>query len=69
LRRDGIEALTHYRVPLHLQPAASDLGYRESSFPVAERLCRTILSLPLHPTLTNAQQDHVVESIARFYEA
>jgi dTDP-4-amino-4,6-dideoxygalactose transaminase len=68
LRAAGIEALTHYRVPLHLQPAASHLGYHENSFPVAERLCRTILSLPLYPTLTEAQQDHVVQSIARFYD-
>lgn len=67
LRIDGIEALTHYRMPLHLQPAARELGYGENSFPVAERLSRSILSLPLYPTMTHAQQDLVVQSIARFY--
>jgi len=69
LRSNGIEALTHYRLPLHLQPAATNLGYGENSFPVAERLCRRILSLPLYPTLTEAQQDYVVQSIGRFYDA
>jgi dTDP-4-amino-4,6-dideoxygalactose transaminase len=68
LREKGIEALTHYRVPLHLQPAARALGYGENVFPVTERLCRTILSLPLYPTMTEAQQDYVVDSVARFYE-
>jgi hypothetical protein len=67
LRCDGIEALTHYRVPLHLQPAASTLGYHENSLPVAEALSRRILSLPLYPTMTEAQQDLVVRSIERFY--
>jgi dTDP-4-amino-4,6-dideoxygalactose transaminase len=69
LRLDGIEALTHYRVPLHLQPAARDLGYGEHSFPVAEKLSRSILSLPLYPTMTEGQQDLVVASIARFYRS
>lgn len=69
LRQDGIEALTHYRVPLHLQPAARDLKYHDGSFPVAERCCESILSLPLYPTLTEAQQDYVVDSISRFYDA
>ena|SRR5437867_653522 len=69
LLANGVEALTHYRVPLHLQPAAGELGYAETSLPVAERLCREILSLPLYPAMTEAQQDYVIGLIARFYES
>jgi dTDP-4-amino-4,6-dideoxygalactose transaminase len=66
LRSKGIEALTHYRIPIHMQPAAASLGYRAEDFPIAKRLSETILSLPLYPGLTDGQQDHVQASIRAF---
>lgn len=66
LRSKGIEALTHYRVSIHQQPAAAALGYKRGDFPVAEKLAATILSLPLYPGLTEAQQDAVVAAIREF---
>ncbi len=69
LRANGVEAIVHYATPLHLQPAAADLGYGPGSFPVTERLSDSILSLPLFPGMTVEQQDRVVEEIAAFYEA
>ena len=67
LRNSGVEAIIHYPMPLHLQPAASDLGYSVGSFPVAEGLSQSILSLPLFPGMTEDQQDIVVDSIADFF--
>lgn len=69
LRANGVEAIVHYATPLHLQPAAVDLGYGPGSFPVTERLSDSILSLPLFPGMTVEQQDRVVAEIAAFYEA
>ena len=63
----GVEALVHYATPIHLQPAARDLGYTAGDFPVCQQVVDRILSLPLYPGLTETQQDHVVESIALFY--
>ena len=64
---NGVEALVHYPTPIHLQPAARDLGYTERDFPVCLQVVRSILSLPLYPGLTDAQQDRVCELIASFY--
>ena len=69
LRANGVEAIVHYAVPLHLQPAAADLGYTVGSFPVTERLSDSILSLPLFPGMSQTQQDRVVAEIAAFYSA
>jgi dTDP-4-amino-4,6-dideoxygalactose transaminase len=66
LRGQGIEALTHYRLPIHMQPAAAPLGYRPDDFPVTKKLSETILSLPLYPGLTESQQDHVQSCIRMF---
>ena len=67
LRTHGVEALVHYPTPIHLQPAARDLGYSANDFPKTMRLCSRILSLPLYPGLTEEQQDYVVDLFARFY--
>ena len=60
----GIESGIHYPVPLHLQPAYAQLGYRAGDFPVAERLAAEILSLPMFPEITSEQQDHVASTLA-----
>jgi dTDP-4-amino-4,6-dideoxygalactose transaminase len=66
LRSREIEALTHYRIPIHMQPAAAGLNYRADDFPVAKHLSETILSLPLYPGLSEGQQDHVQTCIREF---
>lgn len=68
LNDHGVEALIHYATPIHLQPAAKELGYSASDFPKTMRHVGKILSLPLYPTLTHAQQDRVVELISSFYK-
>jgi dTDP-4-amino-4,6-dideoxygalactose transaminase len=66
LNENGVEALVHYPVPIHLQPAAASLGYGADDFPRAVRAAGRILSLPLYPGLTDAQQDRVVDLIGAF---
>ena len=56
----------HYPVPLHLQAAYKDLGYKEGDFPVSERLATEIVSLPMYPSLTAEQQKCVVEEVLSF---
>ena len=68
LNEHGVEALIHYATPIHLQPAAKDLGYSAADFPNTMEHVGKIISLPLYPTLTHAQQDRVVELISSFYQ-
>jgi dTDP-4-amino-4,6-dideoxygalactose transaminase len=67
LNEHGVEALVHYATPIHLQPAARDLGYSAADFPETMRHVGRILSLPLYQTLTHAQQDRVAELVSSFY--
>jgi dTDP-4-amino-4,6-dideoxygalactose transaminase len=60
LHAAGIGAGIHYPVPIHLTPAFARLGYAEGAFPVTERTATEILSLPLFPEITPAQQERVV---------
>ena len=67
LNENGVEALVHYATPIHLQPAAADLGYTAADFPVTMDHVGKIISLPLYPMLTHAQQDRVAELVSSFY--
>ena len=72
-RRDQIrEALVraeigcgiHYPIPLHLQPACAELGYRSGDFPYSEHLAGAVISLPMHPHLTDREVSMVVDTVA-----
>ncbi|HET6584542.1 MAG TPA: DegT/DnrJ/EryC1/StrS family aminotransferase [Nannocystaceae bacterium] len=63
----GIGTSIHYPVPIHLQPAARDLGHHHGDFPATERQATRILSLPIHQFLTDADITRVVASIHEFY--
>jgi dTDP-4-amino-4,6-dideoxygalactose transaminase len=63
LTSQGIQTGIHYPIPVHLQPAYADLGYKEGEVPAAERAAAEVLSLPMFPELTEAQQDEVVGAI------
>jgi dTDP-4-amino-4,6-dideoxygalactose transaminase len=59
----GIPTVIYYPRPLHLQSAFSSLGYREGDFPVSEDCARRIFSLPMHPYLTEGDQDRIVSAL------
>lgn len=63
LRRQHIQAQIHYR-PIHLEPAYRErFGYKPGDFPDAEWFADHTLSLPLYPTLTEAEQDTVMQTV------
>jgi len=64
----GIGTMIYYPVPLHLQELYSGQGYVEGSLPESEKASREVLSLPMYPELTDAQQATVAEAIRGFYE-
>ena len=66
LQDQGIGTAIHYPIPIHLQEAASNLGYRVGSFPVAETQAKRILSLPVYSELEQWQLEHVAEAVQRF---
>jgi dTDP-4-amino-4,6-dideoxygalactose transaminase len=68
LREREIGTAIYYPLALHLQPCFAYLGYREGMLPVTESVMRRVLSLPIYPELTAAQQDWVIESIRAFYD-
>jgi dTDP-4-amino-4,6-dideoxygalactose transaminase len=62
----GVDTMIHYPLAPHLQKAYSDSGIRKGTLPIAERLQDEVLSLPLFPELTDAQVDHVIETVRAF---
>ena len=65
LHAAGIQAGIHYPIPVHLQPAYANLGYRRGDFPVAERAADEVLSLPLYPELSSGAVERVARAVAR----
>jgi dTDP-4-amino-4,6-dideoxygalactose transaminase len=61
LQDAGVSTIIYYPIPIHRQPAYADLGYGPGSLPVTERLCTEVLSLPIFPELSAAQQQRVVD--------
>jgi dTDP-4-amino-4,6-dideoxygalactose transaminase len=61
LQAKGIGSMIHYPVPPHLQPAYAELGLGEGTYPISESIHGEVLSLPLWPQMSMAQQDYVIE--------
>jgi dTDP-4-amino-4,6-dideoxygalactose transaminase len=67
LKEKGIGSKVYYPVALHLQPCFAHLGYKKGSLPRTEAAMDRVISLPIFPELTDAQQDVVIEAVKGFY--
>jgi dTDP-4-amino-4,6-dideoxygalactose transaminase len=67
LKSEGIAAMIHYPVPVHLQGAYASLGLGPGSYPQAEKLAQEIITLPMYPELTDAQAERVVAALGSYY--
>ena len=67
LKENNIMTGIHYPVPIHLQPAASKLGYKKGDFPITEEQSDKILSLPVHQHLTKHDLKIIVNKIDEFF--
>ncbi len=67
LKEKGINTIVHYPLPVHLQLAYRELGYKEGDFPETEKVSQEILSLPIFPELTEEEIKYISQSIMGFY--
>jgi len=67
LAENQIGSAVFYPRPLHLQDCFRKLGYKEGDFPIAERLCSEVLSLPIYPELKEEQIEYVAKTALKFY--
>ena len=63
----GIPTMVYYPLPLHLQKAYLSYGGKEGQFPVSEKLCKHVLSLPIHTEMGNEEQDYIIEHILKYF--
>lgn len=67
LREAEIDAVVRYPTPIHLQPAFADMGWKPGRYPVAERLARELLCLPIRPDISSQEIEFVGETIRGFF--
>ena len=65
LKKAGIPAMIYYAKPMHKQTAFADMVFDEEDFPVSNYICDRVLSLPMHPYLTEEEQERVIAVVGR----
>ena len=63
MREAEIPVMVYYPIPLHLQKAFQNFGYKKGDFPIAEKLSECVISLPMHTELTEEQQRFIAEQL------
>jgi UDP-2-acetamido-2-deoxy-ribo-hexuluronate aminotransferase len=63
MQEQGIPTAVHYPIAMHMQPALAYLGHQLGEFPHAEKASASVVSLPMHPYLSEANQDEVVHAV------
>lgn len=66
LNDKGIGTVKHYPIPMHLQEAYKDLELPKGSFPIAEEISETVLSIPMYYGMTDEECDYVIEALNQF---
>ena len=66
LAEKGIPSMIYYPIPLHMQKAYQDPRYQEGDFPIAEKVCACVLSLPMHTELDDEQLAYITQSVLAF---
>ncbi len=66
LASKNIPAMVYYPVPLHLQKAYSDPRYKQGDFPVTEKLCASVISLPIHTEMDDEMLQYICEGVLEF---
>ena len=66
LSEKDVPAMIYYPIPLHLQEAYTDPRYKEGDFPVTERLCATVISLPMQTELDSEQLKYITDSVLEY---
>jgi len=66
LASSKVDTGIHYPIPLHLQKAYENFGYKQGDFPVTEKIATEILSLPMFPQLDRERQSRVLQSVQEF---
>ena len=68
LQRLGVNTIIYYPIPIHLQPAYKELGYKVGSLPITEKICKQVVSLPIFPELESIQQAYIIDKIKEIFE-
>lgn len=66
LAKKGIPAMIYYPIPLHMQKAYQSSRYKQGDFPVTEKLCASVLSLPMHTELDEETLKYITDSVLEF---
>mgnify|MGYP000928892363 CR=1 FL=1 len=69
LKKAGVATGLHYPIPIHLQPAYAELGYKPGDFPITEAYAETIVSLPIFPELDDEKVAYVANAIHEYMAA
>jgi len=64
---NGIPTMVYYPVPVHLQVAYQSYGYKQGDFPIAEKLCQEVISLPMHTEMEPEQLELIIDSIQSYF--
>ena len=68
LQKNNIDAKIHYPVPMHLQPAAKVYKYKKGDFPIAEKISKSAISIPVHEFVNEKDIKYIIHKIKIFFK-
>ena len=66
LKENGIGSKVYYPITIPEQPMYKDMGYGQLKFPVSDKMCEEVISIPIHPAVTKEDREKIVETIRKF---